>query len=286
MVVMRMRGEALGFRHVILVCALALGTGGPALAQNAPIVLSAGTDHARTTIPVSINGVQVQCVLDTGASTMLLSKETASIAGLTPQYGVDEIAPDGQRYAGHTTRIAEFGVGGVTLHDLAALISSNRSNAQALCGYNFFLHFPTLIDRDRSLVTLFPAEYTLNNMRCLRVDLTTHVPVSTVLINGTPLSNVVLDSGMSGGGILWNGALTKLAHPLVPQISAGYQPGQSNLSCGRSAMAAFFADVPAAFVQLCSSATPPAGYDGMLQTNLSTVHQLGIDYAARRVCFS
>jgi hypothetical protein len=281
-----MRGEALGFRHVILVCALAMGTGGMALAQNAPIVLSAGTDRARATIPVSINGVQVQCVLDTGASTMLLSQEVASIAGIAPGRSVDEISPDGLRYTGHASSIAQLGVGGVTLHDLPVLISSNQSDAQALCGYGFFLHFPTLIDRDRSLVTLFPPEYTLNNMRCLRVDLTTHVPVSTVLINGTPLSNVVLDSGMSGGGILWNGALTKLAHPLVPQISAGYQPGQSNLSCGKSAMAAFFSDVPAAFVQLCSSATPPAGYDGMLQTNLSTVHQLGIDYAARRVCFS
>ena len=277
----------MGFRHVILVCALALGTGGTALAQNAPIVLSAGTDRARTTIPISVNGVQVQCVLDTGASTMLLSQETASIAGLAPENSVDEIAPDGQRYAGHTTRIAQFGVGGMTLPDLPALISSNQSNVQALCGYDFFLHFPTLIDFDRALVTLFPPEYTLNNMRCLRVDLSTHVPVSTVLIDGTPLSNVVLDSGMSGGGILWNGALTKLARPLARQVSSGYDRGQqSNLSCGQSAMAAFFADVPAAFVQLCSSATPPAGYDGMLQTNLSTVHQLGIDYAARRVCFS
>jgi hypothetical protein len=264
-----------------------MGTGGTALAQNAPIVLTAGTDRARTTIPVSVNGVQIQCLLDTGASTMRLSQETASIAGLTPGNSVDEIAPDGLRYAGRTSRIAQLDVGGVTLHDLPTLISSNPSNAQALCGYDFFLHFRTLIDRDRSLVTLFPPDYALNNMRCLRVDLSTHVPVSTVLIDGTPLSNVVLDSGMSGGGILWNGALTKLAHPLVPQINAGYERGQqSDLSCGRSAMAAFFPDVPAAFVQLCASALPPAGYDGMLQTNLSTVHQLGIDYAARRICFS
>jgi gag-polyprotein putative aspartyl protease len=286
MVVMRMRGEALGFRHVILVVAFALATGGAALAQNAPIVLNAGTDHARTTIPVSINGVQVQCVLDTGASTMLLSQAIASVAGIAPGRSVDEVSPDGLRYTGHASQIAQFGVGGATVRDLPVLISSNQSNAQALCGYGFFAHFPTLIDRDRSQVTLFPATYALNNMRCLRVDLTSHVPVSTVLINGTPLSNVVLDSGMSGGGILWNGALSKLAHPLVPRISAGYQAGQSDLSCGRSAMAAFFADVPAAFVELCSSATPPAGFDGMLQTNLSTVHQIGIDYAARRVCFS
>jgi clan AA aspartic protease (TIGR02281 family) len=282
-----MRGEALGFRHVILVCALGLSAGGTALAQNAPIVLSAGTDHARVTIPVSVNGVQVQCVLDTGASTMLLSPDVASIAGLTPQNGIDEIAPDGSRYPGHTTRIARLDVGGITLHDLPAMISSNHANARALCGYDFFLHFRTLIDRDRSLVTLFPPGSALNGMRCLRVDLSTHVPVSTVLINGTPLSNVVLDSGMSGGGILWNGALTKLAHPLVPQISAGYERGRTSaLSCGRSAMASFFSDAPAAFVELCASSTPPAGYDGMLQTNLSTVHQLGIDYAARRVCFS
>ena len=277
----------MGFRHVILVCALALGTGGAALAQNAPIVLSAGTDHARTTIPVSVNGVQVPCVLDTGASTMLISQETAALAGLTPQNAVAEIAPDGMRYAGHTTRIARLDVGGIVLHDLPALISSNRSNAQALCGYDFFVKFRALIDRDRSLVTLYPAESTLNGMRCLRVDLRTHVPVSTVLIDGTPLSNVVLDSGMSGGGILWSGAMTKLAHPLAPPSGASDERGKARtLSCGRSAMAAFFSDVPAAFVQLCASSTPPAGYDGMLQTNLSTVHQLGIDYAARRVCFS
>ncbi|HTA40657.1 MAG TPA: retropepsin-like aspartic protease [Candidatus Acidoferrales bacterium] len=281
-----MRGEALGFRHVILVCALGLGTGETALAQNAPIVLSAGTDHARTTIPVSVNGVQVRCVLDTGASTMLLSQDTASMAGVTALRAVDEISPDGMRYTGHAARIARLGVGGITVRDVPALISSNRSNAAALCGYGFFDRFPTLIDRDRSLVTLFPADAALNAMRCLRVDLSTHVPVSTVLINGTPLSNVVLDSGMSGGGILWNGALTKLAHPLTPLVTTRYDPDQSNLSCGRNAMAAFFADLPAAFVQLCTSATPPAGYDGMLQTNLSTVHRLGIDYAARRVCFS
>lgn len=276
----------MGFRHVILVVALALATGGTALAQNAPIVLDAGTDHARTTIPVSVNGVQVQCVLDTGASTMLLSQAIASVAGIAPGRSVDEVSPDGLRYVGHASQIAQFGVGGATVRDLPVLISSNQSNAQALCGYGFFAHFPTLIDRDRSQVTLFPADYTFNTMRCLRVDLSSHVPVSTVLIDGTPLSNVVLDSGMSGGGILWNGALSKLAHPLVARTSAGYQPGQSDLSCGRNAMAAFFSDVPAAFVQLCSSATPPAGFDGMLQTNLSTVHRIGIDYAARRVCFS
>jgi Aspartyl protease len=284
MVVMRMRGEALGLRHVILVCAFAAACVGVAAAQETPAAIFMGDDHSRATIPIEINGIRTQCILDTGASTILVSRSLAYAAGLAPGAGATEIAPNGTTYDDSATSIAHFAVANRVVADLPALISSKLDEAPALCGYDFFARFPTLIDRDRSIATLFPSPNDLAQLRCTPVDLSSRLPIAGVLLNGTALSNVVLDSGLSGGGIFWNGALSRLPEPIVPQTGAAANE-QNDMSCGRTALAAFFFDAPASPIQVCSSATRPGGHDGMLQTNLAAVREVAIDYPNGRMCF-
>jgi hypothetical protein len=232
-----------------------------------------------------VNGVQTQCILDTGASTMLVSRSLAYASGLTPGSSETEISPNGGRYDDNATTIAHFGVASHVVAGLPALISSKLTEAPALCGYDFFSRFPTLIDRDRGVVTVFPSPNDLARLQCVAIDLSSRLPVSTVLVNGTAVPNVVLDSGLAGGGIFWTGALARLPEPPMPEAGVVPQSQQGGLSCGTSALAAFFFDAPAAPIQVCASATRPGGHDGMLQTNLTSVRDIAIDYPNGRMCF-
>ena len=71
----------------------------------------------------------------------------AQAARLPGRAGTFEVAPDGRTYVDRQTEIASFGVAGYALRNVPALISSNLTGYSALCGYDFFTHFPTLIDR-------------------------------------------------------------------------------------------------------------------------------------------
>jgi hypothetical protein len=229
----------------------------------------------RATIPVDLDGHRYACVLDTGTSAILVSRSVASSAGLTAEAPVDEIAPDGFRYADVHTHIARFGVAGFAMTDVPALISSKLRGDTTLCGYDFFAQIPTLIDRDRQLVTLFPAVATLDRMRCLPVDLRPRVPVARLQVNGAWVDDIVLDSGMVGGGAIWNGAMGRPA-----QTPAG--PG---LTCGYGAVIGLFDGSPPNPIPLCTSSQRPDGYNGIVETNLPTVHALAVDYPNRRMCF-
>ena len=154
-------------------------------------------------------------------------------AGLSGDGGTFEVAPDGQTYADRETQISRFAVSRFSVRDVRALISSNLTGYSALCGYDFFTRFPSLIDRDRGTVTLFPAPSKIARMHCLRVDLAPHVPLATVEINGTWLNQIVLDSGMSGGGALWDGVRERLRSPLVSGAGDMSQPPmRTGFSCG------------------------------------------------------
>ena len=243
------------------------------LGATAPVVIGSGLDATRATIPVQVNGHVERCVVDTGASVMLLSQNTARDAGL--QFGVplEEVAPDGRRYADYQTTINDFAAGSYTAHDMPARISSNLPGNVMLCGYDFLSRVPTLIDRDNNQVTLFPATGTVDRMHCEPIDLTPRVPVGSIDVNGTKIGNVVLDSGMTGGGVLWSGAGSNLA------------PAQYGMSCGQNAVVAYYDGGPVAQLKLCTSPQRPDGYNGVLPTTLSSVHQMAIDYPNRRMCF-
>lgn len=243
--------------------------------------------QTRTTIPVTINGRRTDCVLDTGTSAILVSPQVAQEARLPERAGTFEVAPDGHTYVDRQTEIASFGVAGHSLHDVPGLISSNMGGQSALCGYDFFAHFPTLIDRDRRLVTLFPPASRLARMHCIPVDLAPHVPLATVEINDTWLTHVVLDSGMAGGGALWEGVRTQLHRPLVADANYETMPAaiRQGFACGALASVRFAPGSPASSMPICTEPQRPDGYNGIIETNLPSVHAMAVDYPHRRICF-
>lgn len=254
---------------------------------TASVTLASGSDGSRSTIPVTINGQRASCTLDTGTSVILVSSSVAAAAGLDARAGTFEVAPDGHTYVDRQTQIERFGVAGSTLHNVPALISSNLGGQSALCGYDFFTHFPTLIDRQRRLVTLFPAASHLAHMHCITVNLSPHVPLATVEINGTWLDHVVLDSGMAGGGALWDGVRSKLRQPLVADANYVTMPAaiREGLACGAVASVRYAPGSPSSAMPICTEPQRPDGYNGIIETNLGTVRAMAVDYPHHHVCF-
>ena len=252
----------------------------------APITLTAGRLQTRTTIPVSIDGQRVSCVLDTGTSAVLVSPYTARAARLVGTAGTFELAPDGRTYVDRETIIPRLGVADISAHNVHALISSNLYGTQALCGYDFFMRFPTLIDRMHSTVTLFPSPHTTARLHCLIVDLRPHVPLATIEINNTWLSDIVLDSGMAGGGALWNGVLDRLRAPPFESDGYGGSPTMRGaFRCGSSVFVRFAANTASSDMPLCTADSHPDGYNGIIETNLPNVRAMFVNYAQHRICF-
>lgn len=252
-----------------------------------PVTLASGTYEARTTIPVTIDGQRAECILDTGSSAVLVSPALAHAAGLQAHAATFEVAPDGRSYMDRQTTIGRLGVAGYNLHDVRALISSNLTGNNALCGYDFLAHFPLLLDRDRQVVTLFPASSKVDRMHCIPIDVTARIALATVEINETRMSHVVLDSGMAGGGVMWEGVRTQLHRPLVADADYQTQPeaARAGFACGAVASIRYTPGSPVTPMPICTEPQRPDGYNGMLETNLTSVHALAIDYPHRRMCF-
>jgi len=254
---------------------------------SASVTLASGFNETRTTIPVTIDGQRASCVLDTGSSAILVSPWLAQAARLAGRAGTFEVAPDGRTYVDRQTQIARLNVADYALRNVPALISSNLTGYSALCGYDFFTHFPTLIDREHRQVTLYPSQSKLTRFRCLPIDLSPHVPLATIEVNGSWLNHIVLDSGMAGGGALWDGVRPQLRQPLVP--NAGYDTTSSVLrdgfACGAVASVRYAAGAPESSMPICTEPRRPDGYNGIIETNLPTVHAMAVDYPHRRICF-
>jgi hypothetical protein len=256
-------------------------------AAAASASLASGSYETRTTIPVTIGGQRATCILDTGTSAIVVSQSLAQAAHLSGQAGTFEVAPDGRTYVDRQTEIPRFGVAGYALRNVPALISSNLTEPDALCGYDFFAHFPTLIDRDHRIVTLFPAPSQLARMHCVQVDLSPRVPLATVEINDTWFNHIVLDSGMGGGGMLWEGVRTQLHRPLVANANFQTMPSAiaQGLACGAIASVRYAAGAPQSSMPVCTEPQRPDGYNGIIETNLDSVHAMAVDYPHRRICF-
>ncbi|HEY1882081.1 MAG TPA: retropepsin-like aspartic protease [Candidatus Cybelea sp.] len=282
-----MRSTALALCLFSFAVLLVFGAGARPVQAAASVTLASGFNETRTTIPVTVEGVRASCVLDTGSSVMLVSPALAREAGLQSQGGTFEIAPDGRTYADRQTVVGRFTVAGSVMRNVPALISANLSGSSALCGYDFFAHFPTLIDRYHRTVTLFPSASKVAHLHCLPVALAPRVPLATVEINGTWLDDVVLDSGMAGGGALWDGVRSRLSRPLI--ASADYTTNQSavrnGFACGASAWIRYAAGAPETSMPICTEPRRPDGYNGIIETNLSSVHAMAVDYPRKRICF-
>src|SRR6202034_1476380 len=104
------------------------------------------------------------------------------------------------------------------------------------------------------------------------------VPLATVEINGTRLNQIVLDSGMSGGGALWDGVRERLRSPLVSGESYMDQPPtRTGFSCGASAFVTFAMGTATSSMPMCTEEERPDGYNGIIETNLSAMHAIAID---------
>jgi hypothetical protein len=282
--VIRAAGRSLLFLGVLGV--LLAGRETAAARASAPVTLASGVAETRTTIPVTINGRRTTCILDTGSSVDAVSPALAREAGLAGQAGTFEVAPDGNSYLDRETQIANFGVAGYTLHDVHALISRTLTGSSALCGYDFLARFPVLIDRAHRQVTLFPASSKVAHLHCQPVDLESRVALATVEINGTWLDQIVLDSGMAGGGALWEGVRSRLREPLVESAYYG-DPSQMNdgFTCGASALVRFASGTSLSQMPICTEPRRPDGYNGIIETNLPNVHAMAVDYPHRKMCF-
>jgi hypothetical protein len=254
---------------------------------SGPATIASATLATRTTIPVTVNGVRTSCILDTGTSAVLVSSAVAHAARLPVRAGTFEVAPDGHTYVDRETEIAHFAVAGHSLQNVHALISSNLSGQSSLCGYDFFAHYPTLIDRDRAQVTLFPPASRLARMRCIPVDVAPRVPLATIEINGTWLNHVVLDSGMAGGGALWDGVRPHLKQPLVANANYETMPAaaREGFSCGAIASVRYAPGAAITSMPICTEPQRPDGYNGIIETNLPSIHAMAVDYPHRRICF-
>ncbi len=253
----------------------------------APVTLETQANATRAAIPVTIDGHAASCILDTGTSTILVSPSVAHAARLISTAGTFELAPDGHTSVDRQTSIARFGVAGYVIRGVPALISANLSGNSALCGYDFFAHFPALIDRDRQRVTLFPHAASLDRLRCLVIDVSPHVPLASIEINGTWVRNIVLDSGMAGGGALWDGVRSQLRQPLVTDAAYQTEPSaaRAGLACGSSASVRFTSGTPVNAMPICTESQRPDGYNGIIETNLPSIHAMAVDYPHHRICF-
>lgn len=256
-------------------------------AASASVTLASGDNGTRATIPIAIDGARADCVLDTGTSAILVSPSLAQQARLSPRSGTFELAPDGRTYVDRQTDIASLSVGGYTLRDVPGLISSNLSGYNALCGYDFFAHFPTLIDRQRHQVTLYPPASKLGHMHCAGVDLSPHVPLATVEINDTWLDHIVLDSGMAGGGALWDGVRSDLRRPLITNAQYETMPAgiRAGFACGAVASVRYASGSPLSSMPICTEQQRPDGYNGIIETNVPSVRAMAVDYPHKRICF-
>jgi len=119
------------------------------------------------------------------------------------------------------------------------LISSNLTGYNALCGLRFssrVFHRSSIAIAGRSR----SSRLLQRSRTCIvfRVDLAPRVPLATVEINGTWLNQIVLDSGMSGGGALWDGVRERLRSPFAfgrkrhgSAADAPVSPAELPLSC-------------------------------------------------------
>lgn len=118
-----------------------------------PVVLAAGRDgHFRA--PGSINGMSVQFLIDTGASTVAIPGKVAQRLGISrgPQVRVQTAAGPTTAYL---TRLETVAIGAIAQHGVGAVIIPDMRQGSVLLGMSF-LDNVTLIKRDDQLVLKQP----------------------------------------------------------------------------------------------------------------------------------
>ena len=158
----------------------------------------------------------------------------------------------------------------------------------ALCGYDFFTHFPTLIDRDRRLVTLFPSASRVAHLHCVQVDLTPHVPLATIR-NQRHVGESRRARLRHGR---WRRALGRGALQAPPAARRGCQL-RDDAGCDARRICMWRGRVGAirtriAVESACRSAPNPNVLTATTASSrriLRTLHAMAVDYPHHHVCF-
>lgn len=104
--------------------------------QNAEVVRGRGGDFALT---ARINGAKIPMVLDTGASSVVLTQEAAKAAGLPIEvltYSVNVDTANGRTYAAPVT-LDRLAIGSVVERAVPALVAQNGQLKSNLLGMSF-----------------------------------------------------------------------------------------------------------------------------------------------------
>ncbi len=127
-----------------------------------PVVM----EGPRASVPVSFNGHDTRVWLDSGAFFNFMPKAMAVELGLHTEHlpAGFYVQGIGGSYTPELTRVHEFGIAGVTLHDMEFIVGGSDSG-NAFLGANFLGHWDTEFDLAKGVVNV----YTESN--CDRVSL-------------------------------------------------------------------------------------------------------------------
>lgn len=128
-------------------------------AQGVELTLESDHDsHFR--INGSINGNDITFLVDTGASTVAVSKRFADKAGLKVTGQIATETANGTA-VGYSTRIETLKLGDIELHNIRAIIIPDLSGEEALLGMNVIGRFK--VQQTKSTMTLTLPEERVRN---------------------------------------------------------------------------------------------------------------------------
>ncbi len=116
--------------------------------ESGEVVLKRGPDgHFRA--PGQINGIEVNFLVDTGATEVALPEAVAARLNLDRGIAMSTHTANGEAIAYATrNRIDRISLGGLTAHDVAASIVPGMNGNEALLGMSFLSRFEIIMNGD------------------------------------------------------------------------------------------------------------------------------------------
>jgi len=174
------------------------------MAQWIPFVRTGPeSDHETIVISLTINGVRLDAVVDTGAANIVIDEGWAIAHGLTPQAGGTGQSASGGSFTVKRAAIDSLRIGGLTqtgglvqVQDMAPLSRVAPTPFQAVIGSSFLAKVATEIDFDRGAIRFQPPTTPAPEGVAVPVTLTRNNRLLTRLsINGATVDPVVVDTG-------------------------------------------------------------------------------------------
>ena len=171
-------------------------------AAPAPIGIVANMTQMGGSVEVAakVNGVEGRFILDSGASTILLSESFADRVGAKTVTDVTYQGVNELQSRGRILHVDSVEVGGNVLHNVNVSSGAPFGNYDGLLGFDFLAAAIVDVDlRERTLTMYDPSKMqaTTANAVIVTPDLYSGQPVVPVTIDGSAKANVIFDSGDS-----------------------------------------------------------------------------------------